>query len=207
MSEWRKYNSEWHRDGASAVLMTHETLENLTPLLSVDEPPTASILAAAKSVSVEKFFAKQQSELRDDECEADTGTWPENPVPTTLQAHRSLSTGKPYPEVYLAKIPTTKSWEIPAYLKFGGWNACPSPEEQVAVLRYWAERYGVEVYSISSDVMECAVARPPQTKEDALALAQEQFLFCSDIVHQGTETLSVLAASIQNSEAWFFWWD
>jgi Domain of unknown function (DUF4253) len=56
-------------------------------------------------------------------------------------------------------------------------------------------------------VMECTVARPPKTREEAMALAREQFFYCTDIVYQGTESLSLLGATVLNAKAWYFWWD
>jgi len=207
-SEWRNYQEQWQKEGCSAVVLSPETIHALAPLLATDDPPTTEIIASAESVSAKAFFAKREIENVEDETEIEIGDWPSGPVATTtLSAHCEIGSGKPLPFVFLAKIPTSKPWQIPAYLKFGGWNACPDPAQQTAVLHYWAERYGIEVYSISSDTMECAVARPPRNKEDALALAHEQFLFCGDIVFQGTETITLLAAGIINADAWFFWWD
>ncbi len=46
-----------------------------------------------------------------------------------------------------------------------------------------------------------------ETVVAALGLAREQFLFCSDIVHQGTERLEVLPTALLDADTWFFWWD
>jgi hypothetical protein len=51
------------------------------------------------------------------------------------------------------------------------------------------------------------VARRPATREAALELAREQYLYCNDIVDQGTGSLSGLAASLTTDDWWFFWWD
>ena len=56
-------------------------------------------------------------------------------------------------------------------------------------------------------VIEMAVTRPPQTREEAITLATEQYFYCSDIVDQGTETIDRLAAEILAQPRWFFWWD
>ena len=163
---------------------------------------------AANGFSVEEFFAKRKDEHADDEIDLEEGQWPTQSVsPIKLNAHYDLLRQQPYEHVFLAKIPTDKPWEIPAYLRFGGWNECPGPEELVVVLRQWSQRYGVEIYSLSDDAMECTVARPPQTREDAMALAHEQFLVCNDIVSQGTESVALLAASLLKADAWYFWWD
>jgi hypothetical protein len=100
-----------------------------------------------------------------------------------------------------------RPWEIPAYLRFGDWNDCPAPEMHVAVLQYWAKEYDIEIYSMAGDVTECLVARPPASRGAAMKLAHEQFLYCTDIVLQGTESLAVLAATLEDSAVWYFWWD
>jgi hypothetical protein len=75
------------------------------------------------------------------------------------------------------------------------------------VFRYWNDRYGGEIIALTHDVAEATVGRPPTTRSEALALAQEQYEFCEDIVSQGTETIGQLAASLLNGRFWFFWWD
>jgi len=92
-------------------------------------------------------------------------------------------------------------------LRFGGWNECPSPEVHVALMRLWQERFGAEVVGITRDVVEMRVERPPTNKVDALRLAKQQYLYCQDIVDQGTQTLESLAAVLLGGTSWFFWWD
>jgi hypothetical protein len=40
-----------------------------------------------------------------------------------------------------------------------------------------------------------------------MELAQEHFIYCPELVHQGTQTLNSLAANICNNTIWNFWWD
>jgi hypothetical protein len=104
-------------------------------------------------------------------------------------------------------IKVEHSYEAPAYLGFGGWNDCPSPELQVAVLREWHKEYKAVPACITGDVLECAVVKRPQTEAEAMKLAAEQWIFCDDIVSQGTQTVRKLAMEIWRSPNWFFWWD
>jgi hypothetical protein len=60
---------------------------------------------------------------------------------------------------------------------------------------------------MSADTVELDVSCPVVGRERALALAREHFIYCYDIVHQGTGTLDHLAATLSNSGVWFFWWD
>ena len=116
-------------------------------------------------------------------------------------------TGDLLPECVLAFIPITKSWEAPAYLLFGDYNACPSAAVHVAMLRYWSEQYHLRLACISSDVIEVFVDQPPPSKDDAMALAKEQYIYCDDIVDQGVGYISNLAVQLWQSPVWYFWWD
>lgn len=118
-----------------------------------------------------------------------------------------ISTGKPIKDLTALKMNVIDSWMIPAQLKYGGWNDCPSPEIHCAVWKFWQERYGAEIIGVSGDVIEAYVRNPPKTKEEAMELAWQQYLYCTDIVDQGVETVSNLAAAILNHNLWFFWWD
>jgi hypothetical protein len=77
----------------------------------------------------------------------------------------------------------------------------------VALLRFWHDKYGAQIISATDDVIECTVSRPPSTREQAMELAREQFLYCADIVYQGVQTVSNLGAGLLNSKYWYFWWD
>ncbi len=118
-----------------------------------------------------------------------------------------LQTWEPLPTVHVALLSTRQGWQVPALLRYGGWNACPNPEEHVCMMKHWAETYGAEPLGMARDRVEMAVARPPRDRAAALALATEQYAYCNDIVDQGTETLDALAAGLLGATAWFFWWD
>ncbi|MBI5489176.1 MAG: DUF4253 domain-containing protein [Deltaproteobacteria bacterium] len=118
-----------------------------------------------------------------------------------------IVTRRPREDLVLLLVPTTKAWEVPAYLAFGGWNDCPTDDIQIAVQKRWFDSYGAELVAMDTATMELRVARPPTTREAALALATEQFAYCYDIVDQGVGSLDALAASLRNAHVWFFWWD
>jgi hypothetical protein len=141
-----------------------------------------------------------------------TGTWPdEQPTPVPdgkgVTVAFDILEGTPLANVNIAIIPTEDWTEVPAYLAWGGWNECPAPEYHVAALRSWRDRYGAELVGLSNDVMNVRVARMPATRDEALHLAREQYAYCSDIVDQGTNTLSALAATLMVDPWWYFWWD
>lgn len=135
------------------------------------------------------------------------GDWPAVPQAgpglTVAQDHHD----RPLPKVHILVLPTRDGTAVPAFLKWGGWNANPPPELHVAALRSWRDRHGAELVGISNDVLNLRVARRPETREAALALAQEQCVYCEDIVLQGVGTLAPLAAILMASDWWYFWWD
>lgn len=110
--------------------------------------------------------------------------------------------------IIIIKLPTTAPYEALAYLCMGGWNDCPEPAIQVAVSRYWYEKYGAVPAAISHDTVEYYVERPPQTDADAKAVAVELFYFSyGDAVYQGSETFEALANQVYGSRQWYVWWD
>ena len=116
-------------------------------------------------------------------------------------------TGRIHEEVYLVNIPAKASWEIPAYLYWGGWNANPPPHIHIAALRDWHAKYGATLVGITDDVLNLSVETPPTSREEALALAKDQYIYCEDIVLQGVGDIAPLAASLMESSHWYFWWD
>ena len=148
-------------------------------------------------------------ESMEEEGEGEREDWPDEDVapmngPTVTF---DLLARKPLERCHVALIPTRDWTEIPAYLGYGGWNDCPAPEYHVAAMRAWRDRYGAELVCASQDVLEFRVARPPATREEALALAREQYEFCADIVDQGVGSVGALAAGLLNASWWYFWWD
>ncbi|MGN1403300.1 MAG: DUF4253 domain-containing protein [Ruminococcus sp.] len=132
------------------------------------------------------------------------------PVPEKAEAaHRFLSLRmNPLQQapVLLAEIPTKNPWEVMAWVPFGGWNACPMPEDAMAVLKHWYEKYGAVPGCIGHDTLELYVLHPVG-EEAAMELAREQFMFCEDIVYQGVGSVPALAKGLEQSTVWYFWWD
>ena len=136
------------------------------------------------------------------------GEWPsEQPLSTGLTIATDILTEKPAPKVDIALIPPDDWTHIPAYLRWGNWNDCPPPEMHVAALRSWRDRYGIELVGLSSDTMNLRATTRPATRPEALALAREQYAYCTDIIDQGVQTYSTLAASLSSDDWWYFWWD
>lgn len=141
------------------------------------------------------------------EPELESGDWPASVAPQSFMSASDIRTREPLERVHIALLPTGDATQVPAFLLFGGWNACPDAAVQVAAARYWRERYGAEIVAVTGDVVEYRTKRRPATREEAMTLAREQYDLCEDIVVQGTDTLENLAAILMKSDWWFFWWD
>lgn len=205
---WQRLRQQGKVEGFTALILGgKEDADSFAENSSFITATPEELIRAANAFDVESWV-KDRLEEDDQVIEEVWGSWPTGTLePGSISAHLDILSKKPRSEVHLAKVPTTTNWESPIYVGMGGWNDCPSPEIISAVSKRWHERFGAEIASITSDVMEFNVARPPATRDAALELAKEQYAFCSDIVHQGVGDISTLAAALHNSNYWYFWWD
>jgi len=138
----------------------------------------------------------------------DYTTWSSRGKPPEVRVQSAFGYDRdPYRSVLLAIVPAANAADSPAYLNFGGFNACPSTPIHVAHLREWKQRFGAVPIAITDAVIEMFLASPVQSKEDAWSLARDFYAYCPDIVDQGTGTVNRLANEIWKSPQWYFWWD
>ena len=100
--------------------------------------------------------------------------------------------------VILVKVPTTKPYEVLAYFGMGS--------EDIAIVKYWYEKYGAIPASITYDEIEFYVERPPQTLEETKKLAIEHYAFCYGLLWGCYDTLEEAASTIYKNVHWYFWW-
>jgi hypothetical protein len=137
-------------------------------------------LARWKQAQMDEFLEFVKEDAKEYELEPITdffedvqGEWPEDAAPyTEFSIPQSKETREPISPILIALIPTTQSWQVPAFLRFDTFDA--SPAVHTAMARRWNERYGAEIIGVLPDLIEIWVTRPPTTREDALALAKEQ---------------------------------
>ena len=154
------------------------------------------------------FFAQRRAYFKES-AEEDGYTWPDEAVLGPMEGGEAVDRflgicnyqDKTIPMV-LAEIPAQHPWEVFAWVPFGGWNECPSDEEQMAAAKYWYEKYGAVPAVITRDVLEYDLPAPVK-REEAMDLAMEQYAFCPDIVDQGCESIGYLADSLSKSTKWF----
>lgn len=169
------------------------------------------ILQASKEIDINEWFAKKRDEFEKDwemPLTENEGEWPgEIPDKPGFTLDKDVLSGSPMQDLVGTRIKVDENWKIPAFFNYGGWNDCPDASEHCAIWRRWETKYGAKIVGVSGDIIEAYVSNPPKTREDAMELAWEQYLYCYDIVDQGMETISNLGAMLINSKTWYFWWD
>jgi hypothetical protein len=190
-----------------------EELERLEEAAHDAERGSAEVIRASLEIDVGAWIAERREERREDtegefSDEELLGECPiEFPGHGSISLHKDIVSGEIIPKVYLGLAKIEQPWQLPALIHYGGWNACPFPEEHCAFHRSWQERFGAEITGMSGDTVECVVKNPPRDMKTALDLAWEQYWYCNDIVDQGCQSIFNLAATLLNSPYWFFWWD
>lgn len=215
--------------GRGVPVVLGEDYENLflpsDPEWPESGKPIDEILAAAQAInfpddlrqwrrdqdvraSVSLGLIASPADYVEDDDETPLGDWPaEASYGSGLSVARDTLSGRPKAMVHIALIPTDDPTAIPAYMRWGNWNDCPSPAHHVAALRAWRSLYGAELIGLGADTINLRVSRNPTTRETALELARAQHVYCSDIIHQGVGSYRALAAGLMASDWWFFWWD
>lgn len=220
LTEWERLRAEGH--GWPVVVGNEGDLGSIVDQFGMNDPalpgnvipgpPPRSpgeIIAAAENISFPVDLRRWPGAYQVDDLQVPLGEWPsEVEAPASgLTVATDLLSGRSYDKVHILLIPTRLGWEVPAYLRWGDWNACPPPEYHVAALRHWHKQYGVDLIGINGDTMNLRAAKAPATRDKALALAREQYEYCPDIVDQGAGSISALAATLMASGWWYFWWD
>jgi Domain of unknown function (DUF4253) len=207
LAELERLRAKAKTTGAYPILFGEaEEFERIEECME-DDFDAAQILKASESIVLPDWF-QTRAESEPELYQTDEGDWPDEcEGEIGIITHLDIASLKPHKEVVIGLLKIPSAWEAFAKVNWGGWNDCPFPQEHCAVHRYWASKYGAEVVSITSDIVQCAVASPPTEREAALQLAQEQYIYCYDIVEQGTQTIAALAAGLVNSKHWYFWWD
>ena len=173
-----------------------------------------SNLEKYKDINAVEFLKKFQKENTEDSRESidDYFTEKDYKYDDSEKYNLELSTLFDYDnylkdDVILVKVPTEKPYEVLGYFGMGGYNECPFPAEQVAVAKYWYEKYGAVPVVITYDTIVFYVERPVQTLEETKKLAMEHYAFCDDVVYQCYCTFEGLADALYKNIQWYFWWD
>lgn len=161
----------------------------------------------------EKILAELIDE-RKEEAEENGGDWDDvvgyiangDPLRFLLSLWSEGETGtRP---VILAEIPTTKPWEIFAYVPFGAWGNCPDTQAMTAIAKYWYKSHGAVPAVIAHDELNFMVDKPV-SRGKALPLAVEMYGMCPEIISENGAVRSIgeLADGLRNSTVWYFHWE
>ncbi len=102
-----------------------------------------------------------------------------------------------------AVVRVTRPADVPAAIGWAG--AGPDPVGISAVLRSWEERFGALLVGITADELRLAVAAPPRTHHECLALAAEHVALCREIL--ATDTLRGYARCLRDARGWRLRWE
>ncbi|MGE3801955.1 MAG: DUF4253 domain-containing protein [Candidatus Kapaibacterium sp.] len=200
------------------ILESEETFELLKEAAQFIPESTSEIIQSSYSIDPSEWFATRRAE---DEMDGFTEDLVLGELPEELLAeiqnvassddlsleqttYKGRSTGS---EILIGLVSIEEPWHLPAILKYGDWNECPHPSVQCALHRKWQNEYGANIIAVTQDTIECVVQMPPVDMEGSLELAWQHYWYCRDIVEQGCETVSLLAAAYLSSKFWYFWWD
>lgn len=155
-----------------------------------------------KKVDVEKYFKEREKSYKEDGLI----DFEEEEVDEHIECN-SIYTGEKNENVFIAKVPTTKPYEIFAYIPMGGFNECPENTTHMAIAKRWYEKYKAYPVCIGCDTIQFIVPEAVNDEEELEKLTIEQYLYCGDIIWQGFQVINALKNSLNNSTVWSFWWD
>lgn len=172
------------------------------------------ILENYKDIDGEEFLRKRwNEELEDsdkefiDELNSNYDLNKINYIDDTFISLIDYSTKLPYEKLILLKIPKDKPWEAAGIIPIGAVNYNITPEDQIAVFKYWYEKYKALPAVVVYDIWELYLEESILDKEEIRKIAREQFAFCPDIIYQGYDEIEKLGNALFNSKVWYFWWD
>lgn len=104
----------------------------------------------------------------------------------------------------LLALPTSDRWQALLAMGTNGVNSGIGPGYLIAWLEQLEKRQPFVLLSVGHDLL---AGRFLQPVADPLALAEEMYELCSDIVDQGTGTVEELAEELEASGRLYLWWD
>ena len=110
------------------------------------------------------------------------------------------------PQVYLALVPATEGWEVPALLAWSGAERGGiGGAEHLSVLHFWHQSYGADLVAMGLDTLEFLAAQPPQDARSAFELAVQHYAYCPALMDNLAPAMGALAATLFGRH-WLFDW-
>jgi hypothetical protein len=133
-----------------------------------------------------------------------------DPLPAPAAVYRDV----PESADWVCAVRAGAGYELPALLgapSAANWYGSShhprlTPQDHVAVLRAWHDRYGAEVYYLGIVNVQLRVARPPVVVEEIVEVAVQQYAYCDDLGQRIGEPDRVARWQVPTAN-WRFWWD
>jgi hypothetical protein len=157
-------------------------------------------------LGVQEWFA-QRAKSDPERFKAPAGEW--NDTAPTREVYEALTLKGypgPRPWCYFLFVPVKNQFETLEVLNFGGFGECPTAEQHAVILSYWNKKYDARLFTVTPNMIEMDVMKPPQNQEEAMKLAKEQFLYAPDTVHKGAGSVEALASGLIDGNRWTFTW-
>jgi hypothetical protein len=203
---WRRLRAAHDRSGLWPLLLGPDLEEFTESFENSAGTDTAAEVARGLTMDPEAGLA----ELR-----AGILSWLSDP--SSVPPRGPVDAGEPADgeRFYLAKragwvglVRVDAGYEIPGLLDWdGAANHEVEPALHVAMLKHWHDRFGADLVGLGRDVIELSVSRPPTDPAEVLAVAEQQYWYCPDVVDQGVGTLDGLMEAQVRGRGWYFWWD
>ncbi|WP_406045279.1 DUF4253 domain-containing protein [Micromonospora sp. NBC_00898] len=204
---WRRLRAVHERTGWRPVLIP--SVDEAYASHGLVEPDPAARVARSAGLDAVALLNPQGTfESQPDGTRADMlDRWPDEPLRLDEFSLPYEPDGRPA-SVLVALVEAARGWQVLTLLDYGYWNDCPEPAVHGAVLRYWGERWGAELVSLTRSGLELAMTRPPRTRPDALAFACEYPVYCLDGMSvYDADDVPDLAGCVIDAEVVRFWWD
>lgn len=98
----------------------------------------------------------------------------------------------------------TDKYQVLTSIKTNGTNYDIDTDSLVNIIKFFDNKYSLDLIGAGGDWCEFKINKEPT---DWLALAQEAYKFCPDIVDQGAGTVDALAEEMKKNKRLYFWWD
>lgn len=104
--------------------------------------------------------------------------------------------------IYIFKIPTVNSYELPAYLPFLSGEVTVDPAMLCAILKDWYENYGAEMFLLGSTVFQFQYASI--SEDEAVAFAKKIALLHPAAILRSYGSLENIAYNLMNLKQRYF---
>jgi hypothetical protein len=198
---WRRLRGVHHRTGLWPFVAGTQLVERLWQDATIGHDPTA--VARGLAIDAEAWPAEQAALAE----APDPAALRVDPAAVARAAAALPQVACTSRDTVLGLIQAQHGYEVPGLLSWtGAINIDVDAAHHVAVLRYWQQRYGAELVTLTFDQLELLVARAPQQLATIAKVAADLLGYCPDLA-DGAGTLERVATHVVPRRCWSLWWD